>query len=151
MKMPEPLFVVINPVMKALLASPLHGVVSDSIMTVTFTGRRSGKSYSTPVRYQRSGDVIRCFSTSDTQWWRNLRDGAKARLRIAGKEREYRTSVIENDPEQIRDCLREYFAEYPQDAAYHDVQLNPDKTPVEADLETASQHAIVVEARLPDA
>src|SRR5262249_17743027 len=51
MRLPEPLFVVINPVIRALLRSPVHGLMSKSLMLITFTGRKSGRRYTTPVRY----------------------------------------------------------------------------------------------------
>ena len=148
MKLPEFLFVVINPVMRFLLRSPLHPILSKSIMVVTFWGRKSGRQFSTPVRYLRDGDVVRCYSSTDTQWWRNLRNRARARLLCAGEERDYVTEVIENDPEKIRAALLHYFSHFPQDAAYHDVKLNRDKSPVEADLNRAAREAVVVEARL---
>ena len=148
MKLPEPLFVVINPVMRLLLCSPLHGVLSDSIMLVTFTGVKSGREYTTPVRYVRMGDVIRCYSSDETMWWRNLRNGARAKLRTAGEVHTYRTEVIEKEPDKIKAALEHYFSVYPQDADYHDVKLDRDRRPVAADLEAAAQKAVVVEARL---
>ena len=42
-------FVVINAVMRALLASPLHGIVGGTIALLLFTGRKSGQAYRTPV------------------------------------------------------------------------------------------------------
>jgi len=47
-----------NPIMKWILGSPLHRVVSKSTMLVTFTGRKSGKQYTIPVNYVREGDVF---------------------------------------------------------------------------------------------
>ena len=150
MKIPEPLFVIINPIMKALLRSPLHGILSDSIMIVSFRGRRSGKEFSTPVRYVRDGDIIRAYSNTETQWWRNLRNGAEASIHAAGKTGRYRTEVIENDPVRIQRLLADYLVVYPEDAAYHDVQLDDSGGAVVADLSRAAAHAIVVEARLLD-
>lgn len=146
MKVPEPLFVIINPIVKMLLRSPAHGILSSSIMIVTFTGRRSGREFSTPARYLRDGDRIRAFSTMDTQWWRNLRDGAVVRIRAAGQEAAYRTHVLENNPAVIREQLREYLGRHPEDAVYHHIRLNHDDSIPEAELEQAAQHAVVIEA-----
>jgi len=147
MKVPEPLFVVINPVVKALLQSPLHRVMSDSVMLIRFRGRKSGNSFSTPVRYLRDGDTLRAFSNSETQWWRNLRHEGSARILAAGHEQDYTTNVIENDPDSIRRHLLIYLAQYPEDAVYHDVSLGSDGTPDAKELDIAARHAIVVEAR----
>lgn len=147
MKVPEPLFVVINPIVKTLLHSPLHGVLSDSVMIVNFRGRRSGKMFSTPVRYVRDGDTIRAYSNKDTQWWRNLRDDATVSLRAGGKTGVYRSQVIEDEPERISGLLEDYFAIYPEDAVYHDVSLDKAGNPDPAELARAAEHAVVVEAQ----
>jgi hypothetical protein len=68
MKMPKALFTIINPIMSLLLRSPIHGLWSKSAMLITFKGRKSGKSFTTPVRYRQDNDVIRCFSVSQNQW-----------------------------------------------------------------------------------
>ena len=65
MRLPEPLFVIINPMMRMLLRSPLHFVQSKSLMLITFTGRKSGRRLTTPVRYVRVGDTVRCFTAPE--------------------------------------------------------------------------------------
>lgn len=145
MRLPEPLFVLINPMMRLLLRSPLHGLVSGSLMLITFTGRRSGRRYTTPVRYIRRGDAIRCFSSSETRWWRNLRGGAEVTLRIRGRDATYHAVALHDDPAQLRAALEDYLAEFPQDAAYHDIRRS--KNGLDAgDLERAAREAVMVEA-----
>ena len=146
MKMPEALFAIINPTMSLLLRSPIHSLWSKSLMLITFKGRKSGKSFTTPVRYKQDNDVIRCFSVSQNQWWRNFRDGAEVVLRVKGKDSSYKAIAIENQPEEIKKWLVIYLGKFPQDAAYQDIKLNKDKTLVEEDLERATHNAIVVEA-----
>lgn len=146
MKLPEPLFAVINPLMRLMLRSPLHPLMSSSLMLITYTGRKSGKVYTTPVRYLRVSDSIQCFTSADTQWWRNLRGGAEVILTIQGKDARYSANVIESDPQRTREALRHYLTVFPQDAAYHDVKLKSDNSVVAADLERAAKHAIVVTA-----
>ena len=87
MKLPEPFFLIINPIMRTLLRSPLHGLLSDSLMLITYTGRRSQRKFTTPVRYLRA---------------------------------------------------------FPQDAAYHDIRLNQDKSLNAEDLQLASKTSIIV-------
>lgn len=115
-------------------------------MLITFTGRSSGKVFTTPVRYIKNGETIRCFTASENQWWRNMRGGAKVSLRIRGKDSPYTAVAIDNNPEEVRKWLIFYLGLFPQDAAYHDIKLNKDKSLVEEDLERASHNAIVVEA-----
>ena len=49
---------VVNPFMKWLLKSPLHGLVSSHYMLITVKGRKSGKLYTTPVEYGHDGDAL---------------------------------------------------------------------------------------------
>ena len=132
--------------MRLLLRSPLHSLLSKSLLLITFTGRNSGRQFTTPVRYVRDGATIKCFTSAENQWWRNLRGGANVSLRVEGREAPYYAIAIENDPEKIKQCLRHYLGLFPQDAAYHDIRLNKDKSLVPEDLESASRNAIVVEA-----
>lgn len=146
MKLPEPLFAIINPVMRFLLRSPAHGFLSESLMLITFTGRKSGKHFTTPVRYIQTGDTVRCFTAAENQWWRNLRSGARVSLLIKGQSGEYQAQAIFDNPAVIKEQLVSYLKLFPQDAAYHDIRLNKDKSLNQQDLEQAARKAIVVEA-----
>ena len=115
-------------------------------MLITFTGRNSGRQFTTPVRYFRDGETVRCFTSAENQWWRNLRGGADVVLRIEGRDAPYHATAVENDPEEVKKRLRQYLGLFPQDAAYHDIRLNRDKSLVAEDLEKASRSAIVVAA-----
>ena len=58
MRIPEFFFALINPIVRFLLRSPIHGLWSGSLMLITFTGRKTRRFYTTPVRYlQRDGAV----------------------------------------------------------------------------------------------
>jgi deazaflavin-dependent oxidoreductase (nitroreductase family) len=146
MRLPEPLFVFINPVVKAVLRSPIHWLCSKSLMLITFRGRRSGKLYTTPVRYVRVGNTVRCFTTAESRWWRNLSGGADVTLRIAGANGRYHATPMEPDPSQIREALAHYLTLFPGDAVYHGVRLSSDGKLLSEDLDRASHEAIVVEA-----
>ena len=117
MKLPEPLFVIINPMMGALLRSPLHRLMSSSLMLITYTGRKSGRRYTTPVRYVRVGDAIRCFTSARNMWWRNLQDGAVVSLLVEGKEARYQAQAIVGDAPRVREARLHYLTLFPGDAA----------------------------------
>jgi len=147
MKIPEPLFVIVNPMVRFLLKSPLHFFCSKSLMLITFTGRKSGRQFTTPVRYIRDGDTVRCFTSAENQWWRNLRGGADVVLRLEGRDARYHAHAVDNDPEEIKQWLQYYLGLFPQDAAYHEIRINKDKSLSAEDLEVASRNAILVEAK----
>ncbi len=115
-------------------------------MLITFTGRKSHRVFTTPVRYVCVGSTVRCFTSSENLWWRNLVGGADVVLRLKGQDKRYHAIAIEDDPDTIREALEYYLGIFPQDAAYHDIRLNRDKSLVSEDLERASKNAVVVEA-----
>jgi hypothetical protein len=75
----------LNPIMRVLLDSPLHWPLSRWFAILAWTGRRSGRRYSTPVSYVREGSTA-WITTGDT-WWRNLQVGAPVEMRVAGRWR----------------------------------------------------------------
>lgn len=80
----------LNPVVKVVLASPLHGLASGRLALITVTGRRSGRRFTFPVGYRREGDrvAIQVGWPERKLWWRNLRgEGAEVELRIRGAAR----------------------------------------------------------------
>ena len=64
----------VNAAMRFILRSPLHGMVSKTITLITFTGRKSGKTYSTPVSYSQKGSQVTIFTHGE--WYKNLAAGA---------------------------------------------------------------------------
>jgi deazaflavin-dependent oxidoreductase (nitroreductase family) len=87
----------INPVVSALLRSPLHGVLSKQLFLLTYTGRRTGRRYTLPLGYMRDGDALLVTSqhAERKQWWRNLRGGAPVDLHLRGRRVRGRAEVVE--------------------------------------------------------
>lgn len=83
-----PLF---NAPVTAIAASPRFGaLLRGSITTITYTGRRSGRSFSIPVAYRRRGDDVEIGANlpDAKTWWRNfLGDGGPLSLTLDGVER----------------------------------------------------------------
>lgn len=74
-----------NPFMKWLLRSPFHGIVSRMYLLITFSGRKSGTIYTTPVQYKQHGETVYIITSAGYTWWKNLRGGAEVHLRIRGQ------------------------------------------------------------------
>jgi hypothetical protein len=66
----------LNAIVRPIMASPLKPVLEPFIVTITYTGRRSGKTFSTPVLYRKRGDSVTIWvlSPDSKTWWRNFRD-----------------------------------------------------------------------------
>ncbi len=77
----------LNPLIAALLRSPLHFVASRGLMLLTCTGRRTGRRYTIPVGYQQHGDEITVMVSEawKKSWWRNYREPGPVELRIRGR------------------------------------------------------------------
>jgi deazaflavin-dependent oxidoreductase (nitroreductase family) len=75
-----------NPFVKALLRSPLHGLLSERFLLITVTGATSGRRYTTPANYVRDGDTLTLLSRRNRRWWRNLRRQPGVRLRLRGED-----------------------------------------------------------------
>jgi deazaflavin-dependent oxidoreductase (nitroreductase family) len=78
-----------NPLVGALLRSPLHPVLSRSLALITVTGRRSGRRYTFPVAYrQDDGRVLIDVGWPERKrWWRNLTRAGQVEMRIRGARR----------------------------------------------------------------
>jgi deazaflavin-dependent oxidoreductase (nitroreductase family) len=78
-----------NPVVKAVLSSPLHPLLSRGLALITVTGRRSGRRYTFPVGYRQDRDrmTVNVGWPERKEWWRNLRQGGRVEMRIGGRLR----------------------------------------------------------------
>lgn len=145
MRIPEPFFPLINRVMKLLLNSPLHGLMSDSIMVVYFTGRKSGCRRSTPVRYLREGDnTVVCLTGRETRWWPNFRDPAAVELQLAGKRVAAQAHARPDDSARKEAVLRRVLERFPADAAYHGIVVKRGSAPSPEQFRQAALDDVVV-------
>jgi hypothetical protein len=82
-----PLF---NSPVAAIASSPRLGkLLRRNITMITYTGRRSGKTFSIPVAYKRRGDEIEVGANlpDAKTWWRNfLGEGGPVTLTLDGTE-----------------------------------------------------------------
>lgn len=109
-----------------LLRSPLHRLVSDKAMLLTFTGRRTGRTYTTPVVYAHRGDEV--VITTDSRWWKNLRGGALVTMRLGGK-RVTGVAAAVTDPDAGGQILDTLIAQRPSYVRLARIPRRPDGTP----------------------
>ena len=98
-----------NLIIKPLLRSPLHFFASGSIMLVTFTGRKSGKIYTTPVQYIKDGITVTFFTQKDRLWWKNLTGDRPVTLRLKGHDIQAVASRFEEDEAAVTAGLRQMY------------------------------------------
>jgi deazaflavin-dependent oxidoreductase (nitroreductase family) len=134
--------------MKALINSPIHSLLGDSLAVITFKGRKSGRRYSTPINVVRVDNAWTVVSLKERTWWRNLRNGGKAELRLAGQRVQVRGEVVE-DRAEVLTGLTNYFSLYPGYIRYFDIHLGSDGQLVKEELERAAEGRVLIRLR-PD-
>lgn len=133
---------ILNKTMKFVLRSPLHGMVSNYLTLITFTGRKSHLSYTTPVSYSEENGEVRIFTHAN--WWKNLEKGALVTLCLKGKEVQGLAEVIAEDKQAVADALASHLRKSPFDARFYDVTIDADGTPDPADVAQAAQTAVMI-------
>lgn len=129
-----------------MLRSPLHRIVSRSIMLITFTGRKSGKSYTTPISYLRDDDMVTAFTGAN--WSRNLIDGAPVTLNIKNKEYQGQADVVADDKRAVAESLQNFLRTVRSDARFYQVKFDDDGEPNWDDVQRAAQRCVMLQIKL---
>jgi deazaflavin-dependent oxidoreductase (nitroreductase family) len=101
-----------NPIVILLLHSPLHSFLDKSTILITFTGRKSGKTYTIPVSFVRDGDTLMMISQREHSWWKNLGGGAQVTLYMQGHTLKARGEVF-MDAETVAKRLLLFLQHFP--------------------------------------
>src|SRR5215472_2484030 len=56
------------------------GVMSRRLLLITFSGRKSGKQYTTPIRYVQRGNIV--LLGEGRRWWKNLCGDVPVQVRL---------------------------------------------------------------------
>ena len=127
------IFKVMNPIMKRLLRSPLHRLLSGTLMLVTYKGSKTGKQYTIPIGYfaWEEGELL---SFSSARWWTNLRRKPPVTLLLKGRRVQAVPTVIEGH-EVVIDTLEEFIKRLgPRAARRLPIGLPRDREPTRDDL-----------------
>jgi deazaflavin-dependent oxidoreductase (nitroreductase family) len=135
----------VNHAMKFVLRSPVHGVVSKTILLITFTGRKSGKTYTTPVSYSQQGDQVYVFTHAS--WWKNMQDGAPVTLRIRGREFQGLAESVVEDKQAVAVGLKAHLRQVPSDAGFYGVTFDDYRNPNTEEVEKAAQTVVMIRIR----
>jgi len=140
---------VLNPVMRGLLRSPLHGITSHNIGIVHFTGRKTGRQLSTPLSYTRDGNLVRLLSNRTTRWWVNFRgDGVRVEMEIARQRHPGTATLLEGDSDVLREGVRRFIKALPRDAKVYGLKLNAKGDITEESLAAIAPELVLVQIAL---
>ena len=137
---------ILNKTMKFILRSPLHGMVSKNLTLITFTGRKSSKTYTTPVSYYQQGNQVIIFTHAN--WWKNLQNSSPVRLRLRGREVQGLAEAVSEDKKTIANNLMTHLKNSPFDAKFYNVTMDVNGNPVRSDVEQAVQTVAMIQVQL---
>lgn len=145
---PTSLLKVVNPVLRTLLRSPLHRVVSTGLMLLHVKGRKSGRVYVVPVgRHVYEGQLV---ASAGGAWRRNLVGGADLEVTLEGRRRPAYGELID-DPGAVAEIFEGLLAQMgPKRANRLGLKLNVDRMPTTAELRAALVDRNVVRLTLRD-
>jgi hypothetical protein len=104
-----------NPVVRGVLRSPAHRLLSGALLVLTYRGWRSRREFCIPLQYAETpGDTVVALAVRPEQklWWRSFTDPTPATLLVAGTERAVTGRLLDGD--ERRTALRAYLARFPR-------------------------------------
>ena len=106
-----------NPLVRIVLESRAHRLLSGRLVLVAYRGRRSGREFRIPLRYAETD--VRALVTiavrpDRKQWWRAFRTADAATLTLRGARVDAVGAVAEGDERNA--ALRAYVDRYPGSA-----------------------------------
>ena len=128
---------------KWMLQSPLHGLLSNNVMLVTYEGWKSHRLFTVAVNYVRDDYILSVISFRHRNWWRSLRGGAPVTVRLKRQTLDGRGIVID-DCHEVAAALMAYLQRKPRYAPYLGVTLDTLGCPDAADVVRAAQDHVVV-------
>jgi deazaflavin-dependent oxidoreductase (nitroreductase family) len=82
-------------------------------ITITVTGRKSGRTISIPVWFVLEGSKLYLLpvSGSDTQWYKNVLKNPSIRIEAGGTDAELKVAPV-TDPKQVSSIVEKFRAKY---------------------------------------
>jgi deazaflavin-dependent oxidoreductase (nitroreductase family) len=96
---PRPVRILANTIATTILRSPWHRLRSNRLLLLTFTGRKSGKEFTTPLRYVQEGEILRLIVVYP--WWKNLVEKPKVRVLLRGQMRSGTAEVLPEEDGEV--------------------------------------------------
>ena len=135
-----------NDFMAWVLRSPLHGMLSNGMMLITITGRKTGKTYTTPVGYYMEDGTMWVITSRERTWWKNLQGGAKVDLLL---KRKPVTGIadVDLDEKSVEVRMVEYLRHVPQAAKPMKIRMEDGK-PNQEDVVTTAKDRLFVKIKV---
>jgi len=129
-----------SPFVRFVLATPLHRIMSSRLMILRFTGRKTGRSYTTPVSYVLDGNSL--LVPAGGAWRRNLEAGPRASVRLRGAWRTVTAEVVREPA--LADLLLGMIQKNPAIGVFTGIRLRSDGRLDASALERERRRGFVV-------
>ncbi|MFT4823638.1 MAG: nitroimidazol reductase NimA-like FMN-containing flavoprotein [Halioglobus sp.] len=137
-------YTVIDPIVKWILRSPLHSLLSSNTTLLEYVGNKSGRRYILPLSYLQSDNQVHLFTGREKRWWRNLRGGKDVTLLIRGNRIQGEADVELENLEQIAATLSMFLKASPRDAKPSKVRLDEGRNPNQDDVREAASRLVSI-------
>jgi hypothetical protein len=136
-----------NPWVKLLAHSPLHGLVDKSVVLITFTLKKSGRTITVPANYLQDGREVDIISLRRRTWWRNLKGGAAVLVQLAGKKHNGWAIVMEELP-KVAEVMEKFGEANPEYARMMGLQTYGEGKAARKDLLNLARERVAVKITL---
>ena len=111
-----------NPVVRAILRSSAHGLLSGSLAVLEYEGRTSGRTFAIPLRYAETGDGSRFVTVAVDPprklWWRAFTEPRPAVVLLRRRRCDVAGALVEGAPRE--GAVAAYAARFPRSAGLLD-------------------------------
>ena len=135
----------INPIMIFLMRSPLHFLVSHSVIVLYVFGTKTGKLYRIPVSFfeHRKG-LLTCVTDKPNIWWKNLKEEKEIKIVFKGKEIKSKINIEPENFDYILPKLNALFTHSRIDGFFGNVGYK-NGLPIEHDVKNAASRMVLIE------
>lgn len=134
------------PLIRALLRSPLAGLLDRRLMLLSYRGRRSGREYEIPIGYFAWDDGV--LALSSRRWWINLREEQQVTLLIR-RQRYDASATVYDAHAEVAACLQQFVERFgPKAARGLLLGLPGDREPTVEELARAAARTAVIKFQL---
>jgi hypothetical protein len=106
-----------NPLVRRILRSRCHGLLSGRLVVLEYEGRTSGRTFAIPLRYAETKDarlVALAVEPDTKRWWRSFAEPHRAVVLDRGRRHDVVGTLAEGP---LREAARDaYAARYPRAA-----------------------------------
>ena len=137
---PKGPFVALNALMRAVLRSPLGARLGNRIVLLSYTGRKTRRSYCVPVAVHELDG--RLLTLTSSMWRHNFHERAPVTVRRAGQDL-HLTALLQDDPDKVATTYTSLIARIGHERAGRQlgIRINVERMPTHEELADASRRS----------